>query len=139
MRAYEAEAEKQGYHCVAGVDEAGRGPLAGPVVAAAVVLPHGHGIADLDDSKKLTPLKRERLFAEIRQQCTGYGIGIVDHETVDAINILQASLLAMKQAVEQMALRADILLIDGNRGIDSTIDQQPIIGGDATCGSIAAV
>ena len=138
MRAYEFEAEKQGYHCIAGVDEAGRGPLAGPVVAAAVVLSHPHALPGLNDSKKLSPRQRERLFVEIRKQCTSYGIGVVDHETVDDINILQASLLAMKQAVEQMAVRADILLIDGNRSIDSRIDQKPIIGGDATCGSIAA-
>lgn len=138
MHAYEYEAEKQGYRCIAGVDEAGRGPLAGPVVAAAVVLPHPHALLGLDDSKKLTPRQRERLFVEIRRQCTSFGIGIVDHQTVDAINILQASLLAMKQAVEQMAVRVELLLIDGNRGIDSKVDQKTIVGGDATCGSIAA-
>ena len=138
MHAYEYEAEKQGYLCIAGVDEAGRGPLAGPVVAAAVVLPHPDALVGLNDSKKLSARQRERLFVEIRKQCTSYGIGIVDHETVDDINILQASLLAMKQAVEQMDVRAELLLIDGNRGIDSKIDQKTIIGGDAICGSIAA-
>lgn len=138
MRDHEREAEQSGYRCVAGVDEAGRGPLAGPVVAAAVVLPSELSMPGLRDSKKLSPALRERWFVEIQENCLGMGIGIVDENTIDTINILQAALLAMKCAVEQLSVSADFLLIDGNRGIESAIGQKTIIGGDDASLSIAA-
>lgn len=138
MRDHEREAEQSGYRCVAGVDEAGRGPLAGPVVAAAVVLPSELSMPGLRDSKKLSPALRERWFVEIQKNCLGMGIGIVDENTIDAINILQAALLAMKCAVDQLSVSADFLLIDGNRGIESAIGQKTIIGGDDASLSIAA-
>ena len=138
MRDHEREAEQSGYRCVAGVDEAGRGPLAGPVVAAAVVLPSELSLPGLRDSKKLSPVLRERWFVEIQKNCLGMGIGIVDENTIDAINILQAALLAMKRAVDQLSVSADFLLIDGNRGIESAIGQKTIIGGDDASLSIAA-
>ena len=138
MRDHEREAEQSGYRCVAGVDEAGRGPLAGPVVAAAVVLPSELSMPGLRDSKKLSPALRERWFVEIQKNCLGMGIGIVDENTIDAINILQAALLAMKRAVDQLSVPADFLLIDGNRGIESAIGQKTIIGGDDASLSIAA-
>lgn len=138
MRDHERQAEQSGYRCVAGVDEAGRGPLAGPVVAAAVVLPSELSMPGLRDSKKLSPALRERWFVEIQENCLGMGIGIVDENTIDTINILQAALLAMKCAVEQLSVSADFLLIDGNRGIESAIGQKTIIGGDDASLSIAA-
>lgn len=138
MRDHEREAEQSGYRCVAGVDEAGRGPLAGPVVAAAVVLPSELSMPGLRDSKKLSPALRERWFVEIQEKCLGMGIGIVDENTIDTINILQAALLAMKCAVEQLSAPVDFLLIDGNRGIESAIGQKTIIGGDDASLSIAA-
>ena len=97
MRDHEREAEHSGYHSVAGVDEAGRGPLAGPVVAAAVVLPSELSLPGLRDSKKMSPSLREILYDQIIENCRGYGIGWVDENTIDEINILQATLLAMKQ------------------------------------------
>jgi len=138
MRTHEREAEQSGYRCVAGVDEAGRGPLAGPVVAAAVVLPQELSFPGLRDSKKLSPALRERWYVEIQNNCLGMGIGIVDENTIDTINILQAALLAMKRAVDQVSIPIDFLLIDGNRGIESAIDQKTIIGGDDASLSIAA-
>ncbi len=138
MRDHEREAEQSGYRCVAGVDEAGRGPLAGPVVAAAVVLPSELSLPGLRDSKKLSPALRERWFVEIQEKCLGMGVGIVDENTIDTINILQAALLAMKRAVAQLSVPADFLLIDSNRGIESAIGQKTIIGGDDASLSIAA-
>lgn len=117
MRDHEREAEHSGYRSVAGVDEAGRGPLAGPVVAAAVVLPPELSLPGLRDSKKMSPALREILYDQIIEKCTGFGIGRVDEHMIDEINILQAALLAMKKAVEQLPVPADMLLIDGNRGI----------------------
>jgi len=138
MRDHEMEAEHSGYRAVAGVDEAGRGPLAGPVVAAAVVLPRDISLPGLRDSKKMSPTLRARLFNQIIAQCTGFGIARVDETTIDEINILQAALLAMKHAVEQLPLKPDLLLIDGNRGIECETHQKTIIGGDDTRLSIAA-
>ena len=135
---YERKARKQGYQYVAGVDEAGRGPLAGPVVAAAVVLPLGANLHGLDDSKKLSPAKREELFPKIKAQALAYGVAVVSPEMIDKINILQAALLAMKQAVEQLKPVPDLLLIDGNQKIDSTLDQWAITKGDAESFSISA-
>ena len=135
---YEAKAVAKGYENIAGVDEAGRGPLAGPVVAAAVIFPAKIDIAGLDDSKKLSPKKREELFPQIQAEAVAYGVAIVDREVIDKINILQASLLAMKQAVEQLQTVPDLLLIDGNQKIDSTLDQWAVVKGDSKSLSIAA-
>lgn len=138
MRDHERAAEQSGYRCVAGVDEAGRGPLAGPVVAAAVVLPREVSLPGLRDSKKMSPTLRVKLFDQIIGKCLGFGIGRVDENTIDEINILQAALLAMKRAVEQLTVPPDLLLIDGNRGIDCGMRQQTIIGGDDASLCIAA-
>ena len=138
MRDHEMEAEHSGYRSVVGVDEAGRGPLAGPVVAAAVVLPWDISLPGLRDSKKMSPTLRIRLFGQIIEKCTGFGIARVDETTIDEINILQAALLAMKRAVEQLPLEPDLLLIDGNRGIECETHQKTIIGGDDASLSIAA-
>ncbi|KMP10908.1 ribonuclease HII [Candidatus Nitromaritima sp. SCGC AAA799-C22] len=135
---YETTARTKGYHKVAGVDEAGRGPLAGPVVASAVALAPGWGLAGLDDSKKLSPKTRERLFPIIIKHALGCGIGIVDVETIDEINILQAARLAMKQAVEALPVRPDLLLIDGNQRIESSVEQWTIVKGDTLSLSVAA-
>ena len=138
MRDHEREAEHSGYRSVAGVDEAGRGPLAGPVVAAAVVLPPELSLPGLRDSKKMSPASREILYDQIIAECTGFGIGTVDEHTIDEINILQAALLAMKKAVEQLPVPVDMLLIDGNRGIETSTHQKTIVGGDDASLSIAA-
>jgi ribonuclease HII len=135
---YETKAVDEGYGNIAGVDEAGRGPLAGPVVAAAVIFPANIDIEDLDDSKKLSPKKREELFPIIQGSAIAYGVAVVDREVIDKINILQASRLAMKQAVEQLQPVPDLLLIDGNQKIDSTLDQWAIVKGDSKSVSIAA-
>jgi ribonuclease HII len=133
---YEIKARAEGYKIIAGVDEAGRGPIAGPVVAAAVVFTKNKGLQGLDDSKKLSPKKREKLFPEIKKM--PYGIAIVGQEIIDEINILQATRLAMKQAVGKLIINPDILLIDGNQKIDSPIEQWAIVKGDAKSISIAA-
>jgi ribonuclease HII len=124
---------------VAGVDEAGRGPLAGPVVSAAVILPHDCPIQGLNDSKKLSPTRRERLFEEIYAGALAVGIGIVDREEIDRVNILQASLLSMRMAVANLDPPADYLLIDGKFTLAHTATpQQAIVKGDARSASIAA-
>ena len=123
---------------VAGVDEAGRGPLAGPVVAAAVVFPVEEWIEGVDDSKKLTEAMREELFEEIYAKALGVGVSIIDHKTIDRINILQASILAMQQAVESVSVKPDIVLADGISFKHETMQFENIIDGDAKCFSIAA-
>ena len=123
---------------IAGVDEVGRGPLFGPVVAAAVILPRGCHIEGLNDSKKLTEKMRNELDGEIRANAVAWAIAAVDAETIDRINIRQASLLAMRLAVEQLALSPDFLLIDGRDTIAWDCPQQAVIKGDATSFSIAA-
>lgn len=124
---------------VAGVDEAGRGPLAGPVVSAAVILPHDCSIQGLDDSKKLPPTRRAQLFEEIYAHAVSVGIGIVDREAIDRINILQASLLSMRMAVSKLDPPADHLLIDGKFTLpEVTTAQEAIIKGDTRSASIAA-
>jgi len=135
---YETKAVVKGYGNIAGVDEAGRGPLAGPVVAAAVIFSGNIEIEGLDDSKKLSPKKREELFPKIQAEAVTYGVAIVNREVIDEINILQASRLAMKQAVEQLQPTPDLLLIDGNQKIDSSLDQWAIVKGDSKSVSIAA-
>jgi ribonuclease HII len=122
----------------AGVDEAGRGPLAGPVVAAAVVLPDDCIIKGLDDSKKLSHSKRERIFEEIKSVAISYAIGIVEPEEIDRINILQAALLAMEISVKKLTTKPDYLLIDGNQKTSLLLMQETIVKGDSKSCSIAA-
>ena len=136
MLSYEIKAYDKGYKIVAGLDEAGRGPLAGPVVAATVVFSKDIELQDLDDSKKLSAKRREKLFPKIQEMA--YGVAVVGQEIIDEINILQATRLAMKQAVEKLMMNPDILLIDGNQKIDSPIEQWTIVKGDAKSYSIAA-
>ena len=123
---------------VCGIDEAGRGPLAGPVVAAAVILPEGCVIDGLDDSKKLSPRKREQLFSVICEKAVAYGIAEVDHTRIDEINILQATFEAMRGAVAALAVPAALALVDGNRSPGLPIPEQCIVDGDALIPSIAA-
>lgn len=123
---------------ICGCDEAGRGPLAGPVYAAAVILPVGVEIAGLDDSKKLSAKKRDALFEEIKAKAVCYAIARAEVEEIETLNILECALLAMRRAVEQLSTRPELALIDGNiaRGFD--LPAVPVIGGDAKCPSIAA-
>lgn len=134
----ENAARRSGALRIAGVDEVGRGPMFGPVVAAAVILPKNCRLEGLNDSKKLTEKKREALEPEIRSNAIAWAIAAVDVETIDRINIRQASLLAMRLAVAQLALTPDYLLIDGVDTIDWPCTQRPVIKGDATSFSIAA-
>ncbi|MBT0663212.1 ribonuclease HII [Geobacter pelophilus] len=136
--AFEARARNRGFLQIAGIDEAGRGPLAGPVVAAAVILPHGLVIPGLDDSKKLTPQKRETLIEQINAKALAVAVGIADHSLIDRINILQATLSAMLQAVSNLQLPPDYLLIDGISKIQTKIPQQTVKKGDSLSASIAA-
>ncbi len=135
---YERNAAQQGYTAVCGIDEAGRGPLAGPVYAAAVILPDGLEIPGLNDSKKLTEKKREALFDEICQKAVAYGIGCASEQEIDEINILQATYLAMRRAVEQLSVPADYALVDGNRMPPLAIPGETVVKGDAKSASIAA-
>jgi ribonuclease HII len=123
---------------IAGVDEAGRGPLAGPVVAAAVIFPKEFIIDGVDDSKKLSARKREELFILISQHAMSIGVGIINHDVIDRINILQATLLAMRKALENLAVKPDYVLVDGNSFNHDTLRFQNIIGGDAKSFTIAA-
>ena len=135
---FEKVAYSSGFTCVAGIDEAGRGPLAGPVMAAAVILPVGLKIIGVDDSKKLTPDKREKLFDVIMAQALSVGVGVVTPSDIDRINILQATRRAMLAAVQHLSPQPDYLLIDGISTIDSAIPQKTIKKGDALSLSIAA-
>ncbi len=126
------------YSLIAGVDEAGRGPLVGAVVAAAVILDPDSTIKGLNDSKKLTAKKREQLVIEIKQHAIAWSIASVGPQTIDDINILQASLLAMKQAVESLAVAPDMALIDGNKCPDLSCDTHAIVKGDSRVQAIAA-
>jgi ribonuclease HII len=129
---------RRGYHQIAGVDEAGRGPLAGPVVAAAVILSID-GIGErLFDSKKISPKKREHLYKTILEKAQGVGIGIIGQEEIDRLNILEAALKAMALAIENLPLPPDFVLIDGPHGLKVSIPQKPIRKGDQLCNSIAA-
>ncbi|MGD0829967.1 MAG: ribonuclease HII [Terracidiphilus sp.] len=134
----EEAARGRGALRIAGVDEVGRGPLFGPVVAAAVILPRGCLLPGLNDSKQLTEKKRNELDIEIRGNAIAWAVAAVDAETIDRINILQASLLAMRLAVQQLALSPDFLLIDGRNTIDWQCPQTAVIRGDETSFSIAA-
>lgn len=138
IRNFERAAQKEGYHLIAGIDEVGRGPLAGPVVAAAVILPGDFNDDAITDSKKLTPKQRLRLYDLIYVHAKTIGIGIVDAHEIDRINILQGALLAMAMAVDNLKPRPSYLLIDGKFKIQSQIPQQAIIKGDSRSISIAA-
>lgn len=134
----EDEQYAQGYTTICGVDEAGRGPLAGPVYAAAVILPPHANIPGLNDSKKLSDKRRRELFPVICQQALAYGIGFATEQEIDELNILQATFLAMERAVQQLGLSADLLLIDGNRQKDFGIPAKTVVKGDSLSANIAA-
>lgn len=148
--AIEEETYSRGFKCIAGLDEVGRGPLAGPVVAAAVVFPRGFSHSDIKDSKLLTPSQRETLAPIIKQNAVTWGVGIVEVEEIDRINILRASLLAMGKALKALQQIPDCLLIDGNQKIpveffrvksivdERRLQQRTIIKGDQLCFAIAA-
>lgn len=135
---FENEAYENGYTCVCGVDEAGRGPLAGPVFAAAVVLGRGQIIDGINDSKQLSEKKREALFDKIKEEALCYSIALVDEKTIDEINILNATFLAMKKAIEGLEIKPDFAMIDGNKTPDLDIDCEAVVKGDANSVSIAA-
>lgn len=136
---FENQVWEEGYRFVVGIDEVGRGPLAGPVVAASCFIPKGVFFEGLNDSKKLTPKKREKLFDSIvSQKGVAYGIGVIDESIIDDINIYQATLCAMKQAIDKMPIKPDYLLIDGLAFTDYPIASLKIIKGDAKSQSIAA-
>ena len=127
-----------GYNIICGVDEAGRGPLAGPVCAAAVILPAGLAIDGLDDSKKLSDKRRRELFPIIKEAALAYGIAFSSESEIDGINILQATFLAMERALQQLKIKPDLALIDGNRARDFGIPVEMIVHGDSRSASIAA-
>lgn len=129
---------EQGITCICGVDEAGRGPLAGPVCAAAVILPANVDIPGLNDSKKLSDKRRRELYPVIMEQAIAYGIGFANHQEIDKINILQATFLAMERAIQALPIKPELALIDGNRERDFGIPVKTVIHGDSLSASIAA-
>ena len=135
---YEERLYGEGYKSICGCDEAGRGPLCGPVVAAAAILPLGIEIEGLNDSKKLTEKKREKLFDIIKEKAIAYAIAEASPEEIDEINILNASMLAMRRAVEALPVKADFALIDGNCSRGFEIPTETVVSGDAKSCSIAA-
>lgn len=135
---FENEKYAQGYTVIAGIDEAGRGPLAGPVVAAAVILKKDEKIEGVNDSKKLSPKKRDKIYDEIVEKAIAYSVGIVDNNVIDEINILEATRLAMKKAIEGLSVTPDYLLIDAEKKVDTKIKLDGIIKGDSLSESIAA-
>lgn len=135
---YENFALSKGYKTICGVDEAGRGPLAGPVYAAAVILPQGHIIEGVNDSKKLSEKKRDMLYDKIIDECVCWSVGVASVSEIDEINILQATFLAMRRAVEGLEIKPDIALIDGNARPGLDIDEMTVVKGDAKSASIAA-
>ena len=138
MWEFEHKYADAGYKAICGVDEAGRGPLAGPVCAAAVILPPDINIPGLNDSKKLTDKKRRELFPIICEEAIAYGIAFADHTEIDEINILQATYLAMERAIQQLNVKPDFALIDGNRAKDFGLPLETVVGGDGRSASIAA-
>lgn len=138
MKIFENELHAEGIRYIAGIDEVGRGPLAGPVVAAAVVLPEDFDVIGVNDSKKLSEKKREELFEIIKEKAVSFAFGIVDNETIDEINILESTKKAMKEAVEGLDVQPEHLLIDAVNLADVDIPQTPIIKGDEKCVSVAA-
>lgn len=135
---YEHLAHENGFAVVCGIDEAGRGPLAGPVFAAAVILPDGLDDLGINDSKKLSEKKREALFDVICEKAISYGIASASEQEIDEINILNAAFLAMKRAVEQLSIKPDLALVDGNREPHTGIKEYTIVKGDSKSISIAA-
>ena len=136
---YEHAAQEQGFELICGVDEAGRGPLAGPVCAAAVILPPDLEIEGLNDSKKLTEKKRDALYDIITEKALAYGIAMATEQEIDEINILQATFLAMRRAVEQLSVRPSFVLVDGNREPDlGDLPLKTVVKGDSLSANIAA-
>ena len=129
---------EKGIRVICGVDEAGRGPLAGPVCAAAVILPPNMEIPGLNDSKKLSDKKRRELYPIIKEQAIAYGIGFASEKEIDEINILQATFLAMQRALDQLSVRPDLALIDGNREKDFGLPVKTVVKGDSLSANIAA-
>lgn len=129
---------ERGIKVICGVDEAGRGPLAGPVCAAAVILPPNAEIPGLNDSKKLSDKKRRELYPIIKEQAIAYGIAFADHREIDEINILQATYLAMERAINQLSVKPELALIDGNRAKDFGVPVETVVHGDSLSASIAA-
>ena len=138
MWEFEHIKQAEGYQLICGVDEAGRGPLAGPVCAAAVILPDGVDIPGLNDSKKLSDKKRRELLPIIKEKAVAYSIAFADHQEIDSINILQATFLAMQRAIDGLSVKPDFALIDGNREKDFGLPVQTIVQGDGRSASIAA-
>ena len=135
---YETEAHQNGFEVVCGVDEAGRGPLAGPVFAAAVILPEGYSHPVLNDSKKLSEKKRDLVFDDIIRDAVSYSVGIATEKEIDEINILNATFLAMKRAVDGLSIKPDLAYIDGNQYPRTGVKEVTIIKGDSKCMSVAA-
>ena len=129
---------ERGIQIICGVDEAGRGPLAGPVCAAAVILPPNVEIPGLNDSKKLSDKKRRELYPVIKEKAIAYGIAFADHKEIDEINILQATYLAMERAINRLSVKPELALIDGNRAKDFGIPVETVVHGDSLSASIAA-
>lgn len=138
MWEFEQIKQQEGYRLICGVDEAGRGPLAGPVCAAAVILPDGVEIPGLNDSKKLSDKKRRELYPIIKEKAIAYSIAFADHKEIDEINILQATFLAMQRAIDGLDIKPDFALIDGNREKDFGLPVQTIVQGDGRSANIAA-
>ena len=134
----ENEIYAEGFFLICGVDEAGRGPLAGPVCAAAVILPRGLEIDGLDDSKKLSEKKREKLFDDIVNAAVSYGIAFASVEEIEEHNILGATFMAMNRAIEQLSPKPELALIDGNRNKGICIESRCVVKGDSKCADIAA-
>lgn len=134
----ERECQAEGYQVICGVDEAGRGPLAGPVCAAAVILPQGLEIPGLNDSKKLSDKRRRELFDVIQEKALAYGIAFADEKEIDEVNILQATFNAMQRAMDQLRVRPDLALIDGNRERDFGLPVKTVVKGDSQSANIAA-
>ena len=138
MNTFENIARQDGYQLIAGVDEAGRGPLAGPVVAAAVIFPFDYVNTEIDDSKKLSAAKREKLYGIIEKNALSVGMKVVDADVIDKCNILQASLQAMREAVLELSSSPDFILVDGLHRIPIVTPQKPLVKGDSLSVSIAA-
>jgi ribonuclease HII len=135
---YERRAHESGYGRVAGIDEAGRGPLAGPVVAAAVILPEGYYHPEINDSKQLSAKKRAALYDIIKQDALATGLGVIEAPVIDAVNILEATLMAMKEAIQDLGLAPDYLLVDGNQRVRVAVPQTALVRGDARSITVAA-
>ena len=138
MNSFERRAHQRGYRLIAGIDEAGRGPLAGPVVAAAVILPTDYENPEIKDSKKLSSRKRERLYEIIKHDALSTGLGVVEASVIDAVNVFQATLMAMKEAVLNLSLKPDYLIIDGSCCIFVPLPQEAVVKGDSRSISVAS-